>query len=246
MPVRDDPIGILTTAADAPTGHERVRGYREALAVACLPTEADTPYMAAARARALCGLARDGAVTFDAAANAVEVAVRAGEPCTALLALAQARFAVAEYRECRETILRVPRTCFRSRELFLWRFDLWSMRACSSLRIGLIAEGLRYAAKLAETMVVADEALDLEWLPPYETAIALLDIYERGDAKHARRAAVIISRMRETEQLEDRFGTDLATILRAEKFTSEGCHQSASPTTHQRQCPPARPPDGCA
>lgn len=221
--MRNDPIDILTTAAEAPERDERMRGYREALAAASLPPDADTPYMAAARARALCGLARDGVGSFEAAEDAVEAAVQAGEPCTALLALAQARFAVAEYRACREAVLRVPRNCFRSRDLFLWRFDLWNMRAASSLRIGRIAEGLRYAAKLADAMVAADEALDLEWLPPYQSAIALREIYEHGNGEHSRRAAAIISRMRETEDLADRFGNEFANILRLDGYTRNDC-----------------------
>jgi hypothetical protein len=134
----------------------------------------------------------------------VDRAVTLGGPCFALLSLAEAHSALRNPRGVLETIRRVPKTCFRSPLLAVWRFRIWDLRARASFDLGRVSEGLRYAGRLVAWME-RDDPRELAWAPPHQTVDALQRL-AAGDGPAATRARAVLAEIAGRIDLEDWFG----------------------------------------
>lgn len=214
-----DVLDRVLLAADQPERSVRVAGYREALAAIEAQEERRPSVAALARARALCGLARDGEVGLETAELAVEDAVSLGEACAALESLAAAYAALGQPDRVVETIRRVPKTCFRGIH-GLWRVWLWNLRARAEFDLGRDAEGFKYAAKIAERLTPEDPE-ELIWVAPHQTIEALVDRTGRGGPSAERARVLLQTIAARVDDLEEWFGEDaasaIATAVRAQQ-----------------------------
>jgi hypothetical protein len=209
-----DPLELLVEAIETDDPSVRSERYRAALSAAGGTQAAEiwhAWYLRSVEARALCGLARDRQVPIEQAAEAVQRSVDAGEACASLFALAQAYASLSDHQAVITTIRALPKTCFRTTNLAVWRFELWDLRVWATFELGRVGEALAWAERVVGWMepeqIGMPESRDLLWAPPYRTVAVLLTLAE-GDHKSGARARQLLLTMSARVDLEEWFPKD--------------------------------------